>query len=226
MPEELAFEGNSCELHLGNALSWFAQGETFEAMPLVVWGVPLIRISAADRHLFLDLLILENDETPLLKIVKNELVMSTDVWDIAFIGNTLTLRLASRDILCEVEFSPPGKVVVRRGFFFARGLGISLDDSGLIALNGLLHVHGMTQTGVKPVGVAMGSSVENMPAIVMRQIDTRSFVPFASLREAKAVAAEAKELDAALARGTVKRFTDYNTRLTGMIQRYRSSHGR
>jgi hypothetical protein len=142
-PETLAFEGDTCDIAVGGGLFFGTSGGNFVCAPLVVQGIPLIGVSVADGHFLLDVLLLEDDQTPLLKIVKNELVITTGQWDVEFIGRTLSLRNAPRQITLEIELTPPSRLAIKRGFFYARGSAIRVDPSSITLINSANDVSNM-----------------------------------------------------------------------------------
>jgi hypothetical protein len=134
-PEALAFEGTGCEIGLGGGILFRASGSEFSAAPLVIQGRPLIQVSASDEHLFIDLLLMEDATNALLHINKNEMVIGTGHWDVEFVGQTLTLRNAPRQITFDIEFTPPSTVTVTRGFFFWNGSAIRVTPEGVRLIN-------------------------------------------------------------------------------------------
>jgi hypothetical protein len=195
-PETLYFEGGMCEIHLSDGLYFRAEGSQFRCSPLVIGGVPLITITVQDRHLLLDLLVLEDDNTPLLKIEQNQLVASVGVWDIKFVGRTLTLRSEERQIRFEIEFMPPSAVRVNRGVFYARGTALRVYPDRLLVINSLNEIRGM-RVGNATVGLAIDRSIPGGRGGFLMESD-EDRIMFESVTEALALEPEFEKANSAM----------------------------
>ena len=92
------------------------------------------RIDRSGR-LFLNANIFDENNLPLLVIHENALAYRTATWDIEFKGRTLTVREAARKILFEIEFKPPGEVVIERARLLCNGVEILVRKSHVFIVN-------------------------------------------------------------------------------------------
>jgi hypothetical protein len=57
-------------------------------------------------------------------------------WDIEFKGRALTIREAAREILIEMRFEPPNRVIVSRGRFLRNGVEVIIHPTrGILVVN-------------------------------------------------------------------------------------------
>jgi trigger factor len=87
-------------------------------------------------NLFLNANVFDENNLPLLVIHENSLAYRTAAtWDIEFKGRKLTVREAARKILFEIEFIPPGKVVIDRARLLCNGVEILVRKSHVFVVN-------------------------------------------------------------------------------------------
>jgi hypothetical protein len=91
---------------------------------LMVDGMVLLGLRYLDGHLLLTMSIFDEYNFPVLQIIDNEMLLSVDQWDIEVEGPTLVLRQALREILIDVRFEPPDRIIIRRGRFLRNGVEI------------------------------------------------------------------------------------------------------
>jgi hypothetical protein len=70
-----------------------------------------------------------------LRVVDNELTYSVGVWDVDFVGSTLTIRSARGQIFVEIQFSPPGNVLFSRGKLLRNGVEIDIRPDSMLIMN-------------------------------------------------------------------------------------------
>jgi hypothetical protein len=87
-------------------------------------GQPLINMRMFD----------ENNKL-ILRVRKNQLVTTTDIWDQTLVGTKLTMHQARRSILLVIDFQAPDKIVIERGQFYAFGIGLRVDAEALTVMN-------------------------------------------------------------------------------------------
>lgn len=148
----LYFYGNYCRFILG--------GNTFVTenygyypsllVPLVIDGEPLFSFTLFKGELFLNAKIYDKDNNLMLVIKNNHLAYSLGNWDVTFIGSTLTLRQAERDILLKLTFETPNTVIVDRGKLYYNGASVLLHKDKLLV-------------GEKENNQFIGSTVKNLP---------------------------------------------------------------
>jgi hypothetical protein len=86
--------------------------------------------------LFLNANIFDENNLLLLAVHDNAMVYRATIWDIEFVGPTLTVREAARQIIFEIEFKPPNSVVIERARLLCNGVEISVRKSHLFVVNG------------------------------------------------------------------------------------------
>ena len=101
-PYNLHFSGKTAEVEIGgNSFTCEDHGYGTAMAPISVDGLPLVGFIMADDHLLLNLVIFDEFNFPVLHIKNNQLLYSTDPWDIQLIGTKLTVREAHRKILID-----------------------------------------------------------------------------------------------------------------------------
>jgi hypothetical protein len=92
------------------------------------------RVDRSGR-LLLNANIFDENNLPLLLIHENSLAYRTATWDIEFKGRTLTVREDARKILFEIEFKPPGEVVIGRARLLCNGVEVLVRKSHVFVVN-------------------------------------------------------------------------------------------
>ncbi len=64
-----------------------------------------------------------------LSIINNEMVYSIDTWDVEYVGKTLTVRQALRDIMFELLFEPPSSISLTRATLVNDDVTIKISPS-------------------------------------------------------------------------------------------------
>jgi len=142
-PYNLYFSGTTAEIEIGgNSFTCEDQGYGTAMIPIIVDGTPLIYLSLADNHFLLNLVIFDEFNVPVLHIKDNQLVYSTQPWDIQLVGTKLTIREAHRKILIEIDFRPPNKVVINRGRFLRNGVEILVRPTNILITNNSIVISG------------------------------------------------------------------------------------
>lgn len=142
-PLALHFEGNSCEMHIGgNYFVTKAMGQPTESIPLMVDGIPLIGFVLEDGHLLLNLILFDQFNNVVLRIVNNQLFYSISPWDIQLVGKTLTIREKARQFLIKITFEPPNKVTIDKGRFLCNGVEILVNSDHILVTNNSILISG------------------------------------------------------------------------------------
>lgn len=110
-PYGLQFSGDTFNVAIGSCLFEAARARL---VPLAVKDKELISVRFEEGNLFLNAAIPDQSGDICLIIQDNELKYSTGLWDVEFVGKTLTLRSASGAILLEASFIPPSSMHIRR----------------------------------------------------------------------------------------------------------------
>ena len=159
----LHFEGRNPIINMGgHKFIGDTSDESCELFPLLVDNIPLISISIEKQDLFLSLQILSEYNLPVLQVMKNELIYSTDVWDIQYIGPRLMVRNDERKILIDINFVPPNRIDIMHGRFLANGVEI-LIEPGYIAIGDNNLIIGGEDRACKG-GIVIGDRPPGIPA--------------------------------------------------------------
>jgi trigger factor len=124
-------------------------------VPIAVDDIDLIAFEVdSDGELFVHMTFFDENNEPLLVVRKNELVYSTDQWDIEFVGQVLTLRERAREISLKLRFQPPNGITVESGRLLCNGVQLLVtSESVYVAGGGGL---GRNQVQSNFVGYAFG----------------------------------------------------------------------
>jgi hypothetical protein len=138
-PYGLHFQGESFDCVVGG--NTFSSRLRDDEQATVIIAIPVddtdliwFRIDRSGR-LFLNAQIFDENNLPLLVIRENSLAYRTATWDIEFKGRTLKVREGARKILFEIEFKPPGEVVIGRARLLCNGVEILVRKSHVFIVN-------------------------------------------------------------------------------------------
>lgn len=126
-PHQLRFNGNQCIIQIGmniskNHLSML--NDSFHA--IAIMNESLLSFRFEQQALLLSM-ILKNEEDEIIFLIDDsEMIFSTKQWDIDFVGRVLTIRKEIGQILLQIEFRPPNRVLVRRANFWNKGHNIDI----------------------------------------------------------------------------------------------------
>ena len=157
-PLKLHYTGNAFGFRLGKTRfipPSFNEGESL--YPLIVDGHPLIYLKYVDGHLLLNIFLYNECNELVLRIEDNELVHSSDVWDITFVGQSLTMRSEPRSIHVVLTFDVPNEVVVERGIFYMNGIRFIVDGERLTVPSGSGGFFGEIGTVQSSIGFVLGT---------------------------------------------------------------------
>ena len=135
-PQSLYYDGNHFKLKLGDSISSFSDlkdGQTFS--PFLIDGQPVVSFTNDKGHILLNLELKDDCGEVIIKIKDSELVYSTEFWDVEWVGKVLTIREGFRDILLELEFSPPSMISINRGTLRHNGVEIEIGREFVYCLN-------------------------------------------------------------------------------------------
>ena len=135
-PYDLHFTGDECEAVIGsNRFLARDEGYGTQVVPISVDDTPLLGFILADGHLLLNLNVFDDCNALVLRIVNNVLAYSVSPWDIQFVGRRLIIREAARQILIDILFEPPNRIIVRRGRFLRNGVEVLVTPDYLLVTN-------------------------------------------------------------------------------------------
>ena len=130
------YDGPSCIVDVGtNVFSFQNIRSNTEFVALAIDDDALIGFKFDNSHCLLNITLFDENDNPMLKIVENELTYSVNTWDIEFVGHSLIIREAQREILIDLLFEPPNKIKVQRGYFFHGGIKVEVKQDFMEILN-------------------------------------------------------------------------------------------
>lgn len=170
-PYTLYYSGDYAEVNIGN-VSFICRDKGFGAqmIPIITNNIPNISIILLDGHYLLDINLFDKENNPILIIRDNALKYSVGIWDIEFVGRTLTMREASYNIFVEIEFETPNKVNIKRGKLYCNGKILKVSEStGIIYDNKEERVFFSIGPGIKmeaDIGIAIGNNTTGLKGII------------------------------------------------------------
>jgi len=181
------FRGDTCEIEVGH--NSFIAHRSFNNLiyAICIDDIPLLGFRFEGNNLLLTIYVFDRDNDPLMIVHDNELVYSTETWDIEFEGNTLSIRRGAGDFIFQVSFEPPSKLRVTRGEFFLNGASVRVSEKWVYTSDGIrvsgstaLFTSGGIVVGENKMGlsgIARGSG-GNRLAINQSQIYTTDSFPY------------------------------------------------
>jgi trigger factor len=104
-------------------------------IPIFVRGYSPFGFTLDNEGLLLNVDARDPTNETVLLIRDSELLISTSAWDATFVGQSLRIWNASRDISLDLKFEPPNRIVFRRYHMVTAGVLIDVDHLR-IALRG------------------------------------------------------------------------------------------
>jgi hypothetical protein len=136
-PYNLHFYGKKAFIGFGNdEIDINDNGGAFSQVILfLIHGMPLFECLIQDDTLNLSLILFDKNGKLALQIINNELIIKSDVWDIYFIGNKLKVNKKHHDVMMEIEFKAPNKLIIRKGTFYYKNIEIKISKEGISITN-------------------------------------------------------------------------------------------
>lgn len=169
-PEILSYYGQALNVSVGgNTFKYFNLPQGRQFFPFVVDGLPIISFTNEDNVISLSAVFHDHAGNICFQINQNELICNTDQWDIEWVGKTLTIRTEARRILLEVEFSPPGKIEVKRADLRFNGVELVIGEDHIYCLNdgSFFSGNAISEYGT---AFAIGASAPSDPAGIVVQV--------------------------------------------------------
>jgi trigger factor len=142
-PYDLYFEGNACEALVGsNRFVTEDRGYGTAMIPVSIDGDALLGFLLTDGHLLLNLALFDEYNRLVLQIRNNQLWHATDIWDVQLIGRRLLVRQAARQLLLDIRFEPPNRIVIDRGRFLRNGVEVLITPKYVLVTNNNMLVSG------------------------------------------------------------------------------------
>ena len=169
---DLHYNGDECEAFVGsNYFTTRDRGYGTNTIPIMIDGVPVLGFVLADGHLLLNLLICDEYNNLVLRIVNNQLVYTVSPWDIQLTGRNLVIREAQRKILVDISFNVPNKIVINRGRFLLNGVEVFIRPEHLLVTNNATVLSRCSavdcavglRIGQDPRGLGAAIALENVP---------------------------------------------------------------
>ena len=141
-PYNLNWEGGTGNVVLANNL--FTNSIVFKNVkdhplpyfiPILIDGIPIVGCKFEDRNLLLNLIVFNQFNECIMRIVDSQMVYKTDIWDVTLIGAVLTIRERKGKILLELEFCPPSKIVIKQANLYCNGVELQVRNDHFV-LNG------------------------------------------------------------------------------------------
>ena len=136
---------------------------------LMVDGVSLAHFRLSEGRLLLSLLLFDETNRLIFRVVDNELVYSVDTWDIELVGRDLVIRQAARQILADIRFDPQeGRVAVPRGRFLLNGVEVLVTPDYALVVNNRMQFSATTMLNCA-FGLVLGEMPQEFGAAVRIQ---------------------------------------------------------
>ena len=97
---------------------------------------PLLVVRVEDGNVLLTMNIKNEDDETIFLVDENEMIFTTNLWDVEFVGRTLTMREGRGRFTFQVEFWPPDALVVNRGKFWNAGDYVEITEKGITEKSG------------------------------------------------------------------------------------------
>lgn len=162
-PYMLHYSGGECRATVGSNVLRAATGNDFVAV--MIDGVPLIGFRHEAGHYLLNVLLFDETNKLVLRIVDNELMFSAEPWDIEFVGTRLVIRSAARSIFFDVVFEPPNGVRIDRGRLLLNGVELFLRPEFILVTNNSTLISGSTMINGS-VAVNIGDDARGLGSAV------------------------------------------------------------
>jgi trigger factor len=135
-PYALHFGGSSCEVRIGNNdFTSTVLSTSGWLIAVMIDDVPLVQFRLEDGHLLLTIRVFNHLNHLVLLVEDNELVYRADQWDIEMVGRRIVIREAKRNVLLDLTFDPPSRILVARGNFLLNGVQAVVNDQGIFIAN-------------------------------------------------------------------------------------------
>lgn len=135
-PYSLRYSGDVARINIGSNIVTARPGHN-EMSAVVIDDVSMIGFRLEDGHYLLSARLFDDQGNAILQIIDNELIFSTQPWDIRFEGRRLRINSAARNVFADIQFDPPGLFTVSRAWLTHNGVEILvLPEMLIIANNG------------------------------------------------------------------------------------------
>ncbi|HEV7494674.1 hypothetical protein [Baekduia sp.] len=144
-PYDLHYSGDECEVRMGSlTFTTSDAGYGTIMVPISVDDTPLVGFILSEGHLLLNVNLFDEFNNCILRVVNNQLVQSAEPWDIQLTGRNLVIRAGHRDILVDLTFEPPNRVLINRGRLLRNGVEIVIRPSYVLVVNNRALIQDLT----------------------------------------------------------------------------------
>lgn len=162
--EIIPYSGDFCAVILGSVKCTISSKKIFS--PIVIDGVRLIALKFFDSHPLISLLLFDESGKLVFRILDNEISYSVDLWDVEFIGNTLTIRDALREIRFQASFLPPSTVDIGIALFYFQGQFVEITREGIYFHNNEIVIADFTLEGSNLDCALLRIGAASIPALL------------------------------------------------------------
>lgn len=166
----------------GNSFEFDGMADGCEFVPIAIDGNPIAKFTRRAGRLFFDFHAYKDGKLA-MKVVENEIVFRSDLWDLEWIGKTVTVRSDAGKPWLTVEFLPPGIVRISRAIIEFNGFEVLVGSDYVYGSNtGVLYTqcgsgnckYGIA-FGVQPSegGVGFGS-IDTSDRSLLNKVESRS----------------------------------------------------
>jgi hypothetical protein len=109
------------------------EGQTFS--PFAIDGQPVVAFVNDFGNILLNIEFRDEGGKVIFLVDNSELIYSVGLWDVEWVGQTLTIRKGLSKIALELEFAPPSMVSINRGSLHFNGIEIEIGPDFVFCLN-------------------------------------------------------------------------------------------
>ena len=153
-PYPLHYSGPQCHVNIGS--NEFSAPTSHNLAAVLLDEVPIVGFRFEDGHYLLNVLLFDERNELVLRIMDNELVYSAGPWDIEFVGKRLIIRAAPRDIFIDMSFEPPNAMRIDRGRLLLNGIEVYVRPTYALVVNKGQILKGNRFPGAAIIGLAVG----------------------------------------------------------------------
>jgi hypothetical protein len=135
---QMHYAGDLCTVNIGSNRFTSRLGPAQSSLTAIaIDNEPLVGFSLRDEQLMLNMRVHDENNVPILEVVENQLTHQTSqaVWDIEFVGQTLTIREGKGRFLFEVTFQPPNSITIGRSRLMFNGVEVVVQPNYLLLVN-------------------------------------------------------------------------------------------
>lgn len=134
---KLHYSGNSnITLGIGGSVVKFATfPKNFIIYPIMIDNQALLAFKITNGNLFINYIVFNDFNEPVLIIKENEITYSASLWDIEFVGTTLTVREAAGQVLLKISFNPPTSINIVSARLLYNGVEVHFRENYIFNVN-------------------------------------------------------------------------------------------